>query len=198
MRRGEPGDFVGVARLLGAAFEGDGLAQWTHPAERVREWQLRRVFGASARGIRAAGDGVDVVSEATGRVVAGALWANPHRLPPRAGWLDRVNTRLAYGFRVRRAMKATTLIWQANVEEPHWHLLAVGTAEHARGRGYGAALVEYGLERCRNEGVAAHLETANAGDVPYFERFGFAVSGVLDLPGKGPRVWLMRSAAGTS
>lgn len=198
MRRGEPGDFPAVARLLGDAFEADGLARWTHPGDRVREWQLRRAFGSSARGIRAAGDGVDVAVEPAGRMAAAALWANPYRLPPHATWMDRVNTRLAYGIRVRRAMKATTLIWQANVDEPHWHLLAVGTAPELRGRGYGAALVAYGLERCRGEGVAAHLETANPGDVPFFERFGFEVSGVLDLPGKGPRVWLMRCAAGTS
>jgi ribosomal protein S18 acetylase RimI-like enzyme len=77
-------------------------------------------------------------------------------------------------------------------DEPLWHLDSVAVDPGTRGRGIGSALIEHGLERARADVIASMLETGNAGNVPYYERFGIRVVDEVDTPGDGPRVWFMR------
>ena len=78
-------------------------------------------------------------------------------------------------------------------DEPLWHLDSVAVDPRLRGRGIGSALIEDGLARARAEGAGSMLETGNAGNVPYYERFGFRVVDEADAPANGPRVWIMRA-----
>ncbi|WP_245568475.1 GNAT family N-acetyltransferase [Nocardia concava] len=80
----------------------------------------------------------------------------------------------------------------SHVQEPHWHLLAIGTAPEVRGHGYGEALLLSGLARCQSDRLPAHLETSNPENIPYYERFGFELTATVDPPGGWPRNWLMR------
>jgi predicted N-acetyltransferase YhbS len=52
--------------------------------------------------------------------------------------------------------------------------------------------VEHGLERARADGHSVWLETGTAGNVPYYERFGFRVVDDPFAPGGGPQIWFMR------
>lgn len=100
--------------------------------------------------------------------------------------------RRTHGSRSRLVATGTRQIWNSHVQEPHWHLLAFGTAPEVRGHGYGEALMLSGLARCQADGLPAHLETSNPDNIPYYERFGFEVTGAVDPPGGWPRNWLMR------
>jgi hypothetical protein len=46
------------------------------------------------------------------------------------------------------------------------------------------------LDRCDAEGAPAYLESSNIDNVSYYLRFGFEVTGEIDVPG-GPTLWCM-------
>lgn len=138
--------------------------------------------------------GVDVAVDDAQRIVGAGLWISTPRVPPKTSLSldDWVRWRRLYGSRVREALEGSRLIWASHVQEPHWHLLAIGTAAAVRGQGYGAVLMTAGLARCRADGLPAHLETAKPENVPYYEQFGFTTIGTVDMPNGGPRNWMMR------
>ena len=49
-------------------------------------------------------------------------------------------------------------------------------------KGYGNALMRSRLDRCDAEYAPAYLESSNPDNVPYYERFGFEVTGEIRLP----------------
>ena len=42
------------------------------------------------------------------------------------------------------------------------------------------------LDRCDAEHAPAYLESSNPDNVPYYQRFGFEVTGEITLPNGGP------------
>jgi predicted N-acetyltransferase YhbS len=61
----------------------------------------------------------------------------------------------------------------------------LGTDPKAQGEGVGSALVASGLERCDREGEHAYLECVEQ-LVSYYERFGFEVTGEIEMPEEVP------------
>ena len=76
-------------------------------------------------------------------------------------------------------------------EEPHWYLAVLGSDPTVRGGGFGRALMQSRLDRCDAAYAPAYLESSNPDNVPYYERFGFEVTGEIVLPGGGPKLWPM-------
>jgi predicted N-acetyltransferase YhbS len=93
---------------------------------------------------------------------------------------------LAMGAAVRRGMAADELMKRCHPEEPHWYLAAIGSDPTVRGGGYGQALMHSRLDRCDAEHAPAYLECSNLVNVPYYQRFGFEVTGEVELPDGGP------------
>ncbi len=60
-----------------------------------------------------------------------------------------------------------------------------------RGTGFGQALMRSRLDRCDAEYAPAYLESSNPDNIPYYERFGFRVTGEIRLPEGGPSLWPM-------
>jgi GNAT superfamily N-acetyltransferase len=77
-------------------------------------------------------------------------------------------------------------------DEPIWYLDQIGVEPAWQGEGIGGSLIELGLERARNDGLPAFLETGVAGNVGYYERFGFRVTLHDHAPLGGPHIWFMR------
>lgn len=77
-------------------------------------------------------------------------------------------------------------------EEPTWFLDQIGVEPSHQGEGIGAALIEHGLAMASTAGQPAFLETGNARNVAYYERFGFEVVSDGDAPDGGPHIWFMR------
>ena len=77
-------------------------------------------------------------------------------------------------------------------DEPLWYLDQIGVEPARQGQGIGASLMQLGLERARADGLPAFLETAIAGNVGYYEGFGFRVTVHDDAPLGGPHIWFMR------
>ena len=66
-----------------------------------------------------------------------------------------------------------------------------GTDPPAQGRGIGSALLAPGLELCDRDGLPAYLESSKERNVAFYSRFGFRVTDEVQMPGGGPKVWLM-------
>ncbi len=76
---------------------------------------------------------------------------------------------------------------QFHPREPHWYLPLIGTDPAFQGKGYGADLMAHAIWRCDERGELAYLESSNPANVPFYERFGFKVTGEIQQ-GSSPRL----------
>jgi ribosomal protein S18 acetylase RimI-like enzyme len=187
-RQATDGDVRSLATTLARAFHDDPVMTWLfgeRPGPRLR--RLRRYFASEARRHRRHGQ-VLVSGDRTGA----AFWDPPGLW--RATWLQLLRSAPVLladvGLRMPRAIKALDLVDRAHPREHHWYLAVLGTDPPHQGRGVGTALVNPVLERCDREGLGAYLESSKPTNILYYERFGFTVTGQIDLP-SGPPVWPM-------
>ncbi len=61
-------------------------------------------------------------------------------------------------------------------------------------RGIGGRLLSFGVARVDAEGMPAYLESSNPRNIGLYERHGFRVTRVLDLPGGAPTATAMWKA----
>jgi ribosomal protein S18 acetylase RimI-like enzyme len=80
-------------------------------------------------------------------------------------------------------------------ETRHYYLQFLGVAPQHQHKGIGTALMHPVLERCDREGCGAYLETAKEGNIGYYQRFGFVVTGEIILGTGSPLMWRMWRAA---
>ena len=122
----------------------------------------------------------------------GALWDAPGRW--RTTWVDIVRAApmmiSGVGPRIPRALGGLGQMEKSHPREPHWYLAILGTDPPQQGKGVGGALMAPVLARCDAERTGAYLESSKPDNVPYYERFGFRVTGQIDLP-DGPTMWPM-------
>jgi len=79
-------------------------------------------------------------------------------------------------------------------DEPHWYLPMIGVAPAHQGKGCGAALMAYALERCDRERLAAYLESTNPRNITLYERHGFVKAGLIQSGSSPPIVPMVRRA----
>lgn len=89
-----------------------------------------------------------------------------------------------------RGARADRLTAQHHPREPHWYLEVLAVRPERQRHGYGSALLAPGLERCDAERTPAYLETQREANVPYYRRFGFDVTGVIE-DAEMPPLWKM-------
>lgn len=184
------GDEIGaVARTLARAFRDDPVMVWLFGDEdRRRMRRLARFFTTETRRhLR----GADTVLTADGHPGA-AVWARPDHW--RTSWIDLVRALPvmvpSVGPRLPRALDGLGMMERSHPREPHWYLAFVGTDPDRRGTGAGRAVIEPVLDRCDGAGLGAYLESSKPENLSYYERFGFDVTGRIDLP-DGPPLWPM-------
>jgi len=188
-RPARAGDVGVVAGTLARAFHDDPVMTWLFgERERPRLTRLTRFFAAETRRhLR----GRDTVLTADGHAGA-AVWARPGHW--RTSWIDSLRFAPimvpAVGVRIPRAVQGLGLMERSHPREPHWYLAFVGTDPSHRGIGAGRAMIDPVLDRCDAEGLGAYLESSKPENLPYYERFGFGVTGRIDLPA-GPPLWPM-------
>lgn len=179
--------------MLGRAFHDDPVMTWMLPDDAARARGLGRMFATMTRHHFLRGGGVEVATSGGAGVGAAALWDPPGR------WRQ---TRLeeflmvpgflrAFGNRVARGQRVAELLKENHPEEPHWYLAVIGSDPAVRGTGFGQVLMRSRLDRCDAEYAPAYLESSNPDNIPYYERFGFEVTGELRLPDGGPSLWPM-------
>ena len=188
-------DVSALSRVLGRAFHDDPVMRWLQPDAARRTAALPTFFATVARHHFLASSASEVAVSADG-VGAAALWDPPGRWQQTSreqvamvpGVLRAFRGRLGAARALAEQMKAV------HPEEPHWYLAIIGSDPAVRGGGFGAALMRSRLQRCDAEGAPAYLESSNPDNVPYYNRFGFEVTGQIVVP-DGPTLWPMWRAA---
>jgi ribosomal protein S18 acetylase RimI-like enzyme len=185
-------DIRALSATLGRAFYDDPVMTWMLPDAGLRGRRLHRLFASLTRYHHLSRGGVEIASAGDG-VGAAALWDPPGRwMHTRAEELRALpGLILAFGKTLERGLTVTELMKRSHPEEPHWYLAVIGSDPSTRGQGFGQALMRSRLDRVDAEHAPAYLESSNPDNVPYYERFGFEVTGELMLPDGGPTMWCM-------
>ncbi|MGC2655496.1 MAG: GNAT family N-acetyltransferase [Mycobacterium sp.] len=199
VRSAAQADVRELSATLGRAFYDDPVAIWMLPGEDSRTARLSKFFATMTRHHHLAGGGVEVAFEETSAgtgIGAAALWDPPNRWRHSPGEQLKMMPSFIIGFGLRLALgrKLTQLLEsmkREHPEEPHWYLATIGSDTNVRGRGFGQALMRSRLDRCDAEHAPAYLESSRPENIPYYERFGFAVTGEIVIPGGGPTLWPM-------
>jgi GNAT superfamily N-acetyltransferase len=187
-------DVTELSHALGRAFYDDPVSVWIMPDDKARAARQHKFFAAITRHHHLAGGGVEVATDGSA-IGAAALWDPPGR------WTQSTREQLMmlptfiFGFGLSKSTgrKLGQLLDQMksqHPEEPHWYLAVIGSDPSVRGKGYGQALMQSRLDRVDAEHAPAYLESSKSENVPYYERFGFEVTGELAVPG-GPTLWPM-------
>jgi GNAT superfamily N-acetyltransferase len=185
-------DIAKLSRVLGRAFFDDPVTAWMLPDEKARPTRLPRLFATLTRHHHLAGGGVEVACDGPG-IGAAALWDPPNR------WKQSARAQLAmlpsvlrtFGYRAVAARDVIELMNRHHPEEPHWYLAVIGSDTTVRGKGFGQALMRSRLDRVDAEHAPAYLDSSKAENVPYYQRFGFEVTGEVVVPDGGPTLWPM-------
>ena len=90
--------------------------------------------------------------------------------------------------RARRVAGAIRALRPDPGEHHYLHLIGVDPGD--AGQGHGAALVTPVLDELDGDGVPAFLVSSNPDNLGFYRRFGFVVSGSVELPG-GPMLHAM-------
>ncbi|MBU9765766.1 GNAT family N-acetyltransferase [Mycobacterium sp. TNTM28] len=177
----------GLAAVLGRAFYDDPVMRWMLPDEAHRQRALARMFATMTRHHFLSG-GSSEVAYRQDRIGAAALWDPPGR------WRQTPLEELrmmpgfarAFGRHFTRGKQVAELMKKHHPQEPHWYLAVIGSDPTVRGGGFGQALMRSRLDRVDAEHAPAYLESSNPDNVPYYLRFGFEITGEIELPDNGP------------
>jgi ribosomal protein S18 acetylase RimI-like enzyme len=201
-------DVGALSVALGRAFFDDPVMRWVLPDDGLRRRKLHKLFASITRYHHLSRGGVEVAPVTSpeslhscppdGDGIGGAaLWD-----PPGQWQTSRIDEFraipglfLAFGASLRKGLELTELMKEVHPEEPHWYLAVIGSDPLVRGKGFGQALMRSRLDRCDAEHAPAYLESSNPDNVPYYERFGFEVTGEITLPDGGPCLVPMWRAA---
>jgi GNAT superfamily N-acetyltransferase len=191
--RADVGD---LSKTLGRAFFDDPVMCWMLPDAEARRRKLSKLFASMTRHHHLANGGVEVVSDGAGRIGGAAVWAPPGAWRATRAQELRAMPGLiwAFGRSIQRGLVIEEMMKKAHPEEPHWYLAFIGSDPDVRGKGYGQALMNSRLDRCDAEHAPAYLESSKPDNVPYYQRFGFEITGEITPPG-GPTLIPMWRAA---
>ncbi|HZA10892.1 GNAT family N-acetyltransferase [Mycobacterium sp.] len=180
------------SRVLGRAFYDDPVMTWMMPDSAARAKGLPRGFATMTRHHFLARGGSEVATR-DGAIGGAALWDPPGKR--KSSRLEELVMMpgLLWAFRWRVSVMEPVLeLMEANhPEEPHWYLMIIGSDPTVRGAGLGQALMRSRLDRCDQEHAPSYLEATKPELVPYYQRFGFEVTGEIKLPDGGPSMWPM-------
>jgi ribosomal protein S18 acetylase RimI-like enzyme len=189
VRRAEPADYPRLARTFAAAFAGDPAWSWLLPYP-DREQRLRLFFETELEHLVPERRQIWTTDDCSAVAAWGppGLWSVPVptvlRFAPRM--LRVFGRRLPFGLRYLMRVE------RKHPRTQHWYLEILGTAPERQGQGLGSALLRPILALCDRDGVGAYLESSSDRSQALYERHGFGVVEVFDMPGGGPpirRMW---------
>jgi GNAT superfamily N-acetyltransferase len=177
-----------IATLV-SAFEADPVERWLYPGDE----EYREHFPAfvAAFGGAAFRDGT---VWRLGDFDGVAFWFGPDREPDGEAvarvLVDTTREEVhADSFATLEQMAA------GHPAEPHWYLPWFGVARARQGHGLGAQLMRHCLAAVDATGLPAYLETPNPLTISFYERAGFAVTGVAGSGGCPPVTMMVRAGA---
>lgn len=164
------------------AFGSDPMMRWTFPDPAlffdVAE-DVIRAFGG-----RAFEHGTADTTENFGTV---ALWLPPGVEPDVEAMMPLFDRAPATPERKKEGEAVFEKMDEFHPKYPHWYLPMIGADPIHQGKGYGAALIEYAMQRIDRDRLPAYLESSSPSNVPFYERYGFKVMGIIQQ-GSSPQL----------
>jgi len=181
-------DVEPLAAAMARAFYDDPLQVWAIPDEHIRRPLLTKVFAVLFEHM----DLPYGLSYCDASQSTAAIWLPPVLQKPSAeamAALASLNDVL--GTAGKRFARSQQAMDAARPTEPHYYLQGLGTDPSAQGKGLASAALAPVLARADDEQVPSYLESTKERNLPLYERHGFAVTGTIDVPDDGPRLWSM-------
>lgn len=176
------GNEVGaVTDLLGEAFLHDPvIARFVARNASNRRRRIARLFLSD---IRATGrDSVDAAFESSGTLLGAAIWRAPgHRTARWQTLADAPGLLATVGINGARALRAYGREVEKHAPQgDFWHLMDIGAAPAARGRGVGRTLLEHRLTIIDARREPAFLEASTLNSRRLYERHGFEPMALIE------------------
>lgn len=182
-------DREAAARVLARAFRDDPVVSWVMPDAEGRELALVASFGAGFD--QALGGGEVRVARVHEDLEGAAIWYPPGLGPGSGtGTSPGDDSAPPADAAPSRGAILSAAMAEHHPGERHYYLRAVGVPPHLHGRGIGSALIAPVTGLCDRFATGAYLEATTEDSLRLYERHGFVVTGVIELPA-GPRLYPM-------
>ena len=90
-----------------------------------------------------------------------------------------------------RFMEFDEVMSKKHPKEPHYYLLAIGTRDHAKGKGYASKCIRHVTKKADEEKIGCYLENSNPLNTPLYERYGFKTTDTCYFDNKKVQVLCM-------
>ncbi len=170
--------------VLTLAFCNDPAIRWIFP--QPSQYAQGLPLFAQAFGGAAFQQSTAFYTEGFGAV---ALWLPPTAQPDESSLVSLIQQ----GVEASHQAAILSLLEQLgghHPQEPHWHLVIIGTDPICQGQGYGAALLAHTLAICDQQQELVYLEATNARNVALYQKHGFEVLGTVQA-GNSPTLYPM-------
>jgi ribosomal protein S18 acetylase RimI-like enzyme len=183
---------VALAQTLADAFQDDPAFAWIIPDPVKRRIVFPKLFGVILNSDRKSG-----LVLASPAYEAVTLWRAPGKTdaPMREMIGQAIPLLGALGLSIGRAL---TLSHGVEAHHPahyrgsdYWYLHIAGVSPQHQGKGWGGVAIREGLARAAAASKPVLLETAQASNIPLYQRLGFVVTQEWDAPKGGPHFWTM-------
>lgn len=189
IRRVEDSEVGAVVEMLVRAFDDDPVPRYMF-SDRGRQKGLRKFFTIQLRrGYLSRGE-VWTTDDRAGAAVWGLPGTHRSAMHELMNLLPILPQFLG-GDHPTDAFRLLGDVDSARPKTPHWYLATLGTEPARQGQGVGSALLSRVLGRLDDEGIPAYLESSKERNVPFYARHGFEVTGEIQAPRGGPKLWLM-------
>jgi len=184
-------DVPALAAVLSRAFSTDPPMSWVFRDPSTRQDRLRTLFSGALANLFLPHGHVWT----TAVVAGGAVWQPPGQWRTPDEVTEQLTVPLVEAFlpeELDRFLTFLGLIEDQPPDDPeHWYLEELAADPSRQGQGVGSAAMRPALEQADADGLPCYLESSNERNVPLYERHGFRVTKVVDLPDDGPPVFLM-------
>ena len=183
-----------AAEIQGRAFHDDPAFVFTFPDDETRRRRLPALMQVGVR----YGSRFGQVSTTAGTMLGHAVWLPPGDTSLSEDRLHEAGFAEAAAImseeelaRFAAFMELMSTHHERIVPTPHWYLMILGVDPPYQGQGVGGSLIAPTLARADAAGLLCYLETAKERNLTFYRRHGFEVRAEDDIPGGGPRVWMM-------
>jgi ribosomal protein S18 acetylase RimI-like enzyme len=186
-----------ASEILSNAFDSDPIFRYMMPSEETRRNATKLIFGIILRGNQHYQHIYTTAPELKGI----AVWVPPGRSA--LSFLGTLQLGLLMPFKLGlpalgRALSLFNIIekyHKQDMQRPHWYLANLGVAPAYQGQGIGASLLQPVLQRADRERLPCYLETSTNSAVRFYQRQGFEILRIPELPENVPPMWTMKREA---
>ena len=128
-----------------------------------------------------------------------AVWLPPGQFPYNSLRLLQAGIyKLPFFLRWRRLGQFTFLFFQLeeyhkhDVSQQHWYLAVLGVTPAYQNQGIGSLLIQPILQQADRQSLPCYLEATTENNVRFYQKHGFEIVKIGELPGGNPRFWTMK------